>query len=166
MVPGGILKASNTVTITNESLAFTCSRDNHLGAHSYPRTTDPASGETLGVERIANNSFTVNVGTGGGGGREAVVEAKVAKNKHKFVSSSAGAISIGSGGVLTPTSAKYDPATGELIIVKSSHGVGGASTITPSTVAYNKTTGVLTVTKNNHGFVVNDKINKLRQRRR
>ena len=158
VVPGGILKASNTVTITNESLAFTCSRDNHLGTHSYPRTTDPASGETLGVERIANNSFTVNVGTGGGGGREAVVEAKVAKNKHKFVSSSVGAITIGSGGVLTPTNAKYDPATGELIIIKSSHGVGGASTITPSNVAYNKTTGVLTVTKNNHGFVVGDKI--------
>ena len=158
VVTGGILKASNTVTILDESLTFTCDRDNHRSNHPYPRTTDPASGVTLGVERIANNSFTVNVGTGGGGGREAVVEAKVATNKHKFVSSSVGSITIGSGGVLTPTNAKYDPATGELIIVKSSHGVGGASTITPSNVAYNQTTGVLTVTKNGHGFVVNDKI--------
>ena len=158
VVTGGILKASNTVTILDESLTFTCDRDNHRSNHPYPRTTDPASGVTLGVERIANNSFTVNVGTGGGGGREAVVEAKVSTNKHKFVSSSLGSVTIGSGGVLTPTNAKYDPATGELIIVKSSHGVGGASTITPSNVAYNQVTGVLTVTKNNHGFVINDKI--------
>ncbi len=107
VVPGGILKASNTVTIVDNSLTFTCSRDNHRSPHTYPRTTDPASGQTLGVERIANNSFTVNVGTGGGGGRGAIVEARVATNKHKFVSSSAGSFTIGSGGVLTPTNAKY-----------------------------------------------------------
>ncbi len=158
VVPGGILKASNTVTIVDESLTFTCSRDNYGSNHPYPRTTDPASGETLGVERIANNSFTINVGSGGGGGREAIVEAKVAKNKHKFVSASVGAITIGSGGVLTPTNAKYDPATGELTIIKSSHGVSGASTITPTNASYNKTTGVLTITKNNHGFAINDRI--------
>ena len=158
VVTGGILKASNTVTIVDNSLTFTCSRDNYGSNHPYPRTTDPASGETLGVERIANNSFTVNVGSGGGGGREAIVEAKVAKNRHKFVSASAGSITVGSGGVITPTNAKYDPATGELIIIKSSHGVGGASTITPSSAAYNKTTGVLTITKNGHGFAVNDRI--------
>ena len=158
VVPGGILKASNTVTIVDNSLTFTCSRDSHRSPHTYPRTTDPASGQTLGVERIANNSFTVNVGTGGGGGRGAIVEAKVATNKHKFVSSSAGSFTIGSGGVLTPTNAKYNPATGELVVIKTSHGVGGATTITPSDVSYNEITGDLTITKNNHGFAQFDTI--------
>ena len=162
---GGILKASNTVTITDESLVFTCSRDDYRSPHPYPRSTDPAGTDPntgnnviLGVERIANNSFTVNVGTGGGGGREAVVEARIAKNKHKFVSSNPNSITIGSGAVLTPTNAKYNPATGELIVVSNGHSVSGASTITPANVSYNQITGNLTITKNNHGFSINDSI--------
>ena len=41
------LTASNTVTIADNALTFTCAMDNNATQHSYPRSTDPASGQTL-----------------------------------------------------------------------------------------------------------------------
>ena len=37
-----------------------CIRDRH---HTYPRSGDPASGQTLAVTAVSTNTFTVNVGT-------------------------------------------------------------------------------------------------------
>ena len=36
--------------------------DNNATQHSYPRSTDPASGQTLAVSNPTTNTFTVNVG--------------------------------------------------------------------------------------------------------
>ena len=56
------LTASNTVTIADNALTFTCAMDNNATQHSYPRSTDPASGQTLAVSNPTTNTFTVNVG--------------------------------------------------------------------------------------------------------
>ena len=82
-----IRRATNTVTIATESLNFTCSRDKHVSVHPYPRATDPAAGQTLGLDDSTINTISVNVGSGGGGGTGAEFTAKVATNKHRFVNS-------------------------------------------------------------------------------
>ena len=48
--------------------------DNRGTEHSYPRSTDPASGENLVVSGAAANSFTVNVGVSSAGGYAAPLQ--------------------------------------------------------------------------------------------
>ena len=154
----GLSRALNTVVIGTDSLGFTCTRDDHRGIHTYPRSTDPAAGASLGVEEINSEAIVVNVGSGGGGGTQAAISAEVAFNKHRFVSAGINSITVTGGSSLTATDADYNPQTGELVVTKASHGVSGASTITVSNAAYNENTGVLTLTKNSHGFNVGDDI--------
>ena len=68
------LQNGNTVRITDNSLFFTCTMDNRGTEHSYPRSTDPASGENLVVSGAAANSFTVNVGVSSAGGYAAPLQ--------------------------------------------------------------------------------------------
>ena len=153
-----LLRTTDTAIISENSLSFTCSRDNHDSVHSYPRSTDPAGGNLLlGIENATSNTITVNVGSGGGGGTGAIIGAKVASNKHKFESAVVNGVTV-SYGTTTVTDGSYDPDTGELIIVSNNHNVSGASTITPTAASYVKNTGNLTLTKANHGFNVGDNI--------
>ena len=69
---------SGTIQLANNSIVFTCSRDNHRSEHSYPRTTDPAAqGNNLAITKIDNDTLSVNVGSGGGKGTGATVTATV-----------------------------------------------------------------------------------------
>ena len=43
-------------------MTFTCSRDLNATNHTYPRSTDPASGRWLRVTAVSTDTFTVNVG--------------------------------------------------------------------------------------------------------
>ena len=61
-------RATESITIANNSLIFSCSQDGFGSEHSYPRTSDPASGVTLGVIEADPNSITVNVGISTQGG--------------------------------------------------------------------------------------------------
>ena len=56
------LTTSNTVTIANNGVTFTCDADNNATNHSYPRATDPASGQQLAVLNPTATTITVNVG--------------------------------------------------------------------------------------------------------
>ena len=71
------LTNSSFIGIKTESLVFTCSKDNYLTEHAYPRTTDPANDSLLAVTVINTNKFTVNVGpsVGTGGNVTATVGA-------------------------------------------------------------------------------------------
>ena len=51
-----------TITIANNSLTFTCDIDNNATQHTYPRATDPASGQNLTISGATSTKFTVNVG--------------------------------------------------------------------------------------------------------
>ena len=59
------MKRSNkTISITNNSLIFTCSVDNFMTEHSYPRPTDPVAGIATPINSTTNSTITVNVGVG------------------------------------------------------------------------------------------------------
>jgi len=68
------LQNGNTIRITDNSLFFTCTMDNRGTEHSYPRSTDPASGANLIVSGASANSFTVNVGVSSAGGYAAPLQ--------------------------------------------------------------------------------------------
>ena len=96
----------------------------------YPRSTDPAGGSAnLPITVVDANTITVNVGPGGGAGTGAVITAEVVSNTHSFVSAATNAVSVTGGLSLTPTNATYDPATGDLVITKASHGLTTSDTV-------------------------------------
>ncbi len=61
-VNSGLKKANSTLTIDANSLVFTCTKDNNVTEHAYPRSTDPAYNKVLGVETVSTDVLTVNVG--------------------------------------------------------------------------------------------------------
>ena len=123
-------RSSGNIQIVENSLTFTCSRDYHKTNHTYPRSTDPAGGSAnLPITVIDVNTISVNVGPGGGAGTGAVVTAEVVPNTHVFVSAATNAVSVTGGSPLTPTGATYDPATGNLVITKASHGLTTSDTV-------------------------------------
>ena len=56
------LTTSNTITIADSGIVFTCSADNNQTTHPYPRATDPASGQALSITAVTGTTVTVNVG--------------------------------------------------------------------------------------------------------
>ena len=56
------LTTSNTVTIADGGITFTCDADNHASEHAYPRIGDPASNKTLTITAETATTITVNVG--------------------------------------------------------------------------------------------------------
>ena len=55
--------------------------------------------------------------------------AEVVSNTHVFVSAATNAVTVTGGSPLTPTNATYDPATGNLVITKASHGLTTSNTV-------------------------------------
>ena len=59
--PHGLV--NNTfITIVDDGLTFTCSRDNNQSEHSYPRNSDPISGIATAITVGTSTDFTINVG--------------------------------------------------------------------------------------------------------
>lgn len=56
------LTTANTITIADNALSFTCAMDGNTATKTYPRSTDPASGQTLAISASDTNTFTINVG--------------------------------------------------------------------------------------------------------
>ena len=56
------LTTSNTISIADNALSFTCTMDGNTATKTYPRSTDPASGQALAITAVTTNTFTVNVG--------------------------------------------------------------------------------------------------------
>ena len=56
------LTTSNTITIANGGVTFTCDADNHGSTHAYPRTGDPISAQTIAITAVTSTTITVNVG--------------------------------------------------------------------------------------------------------
>ena len=81
------LELNDYVTITNDSLTFTCDMDSNGSNHTYPRSTDPASGRRLFIHGVTADTITVNVGASPADQQYA----------HTFVSAAANAVSSGGG---------------------------------------------------------------------
>jgi|SaaInlV_120m_DNA_3_1039746.scaffolds.fasta_scaffold00199_3 hypothetical protein len=56
------LTTSNTVTIADSGVSFTCDSDNNTNTYDYPRASDPASGSTLNITAVTSTTITVDVG--------------------------------------------------------------------------------------------------------
>ena len=70
-VSGGMKRSNKTIDIAQDSLIFTCSLDNFMTEHSYPRATDPViavSGGTTAITRADYNTVAAYVGTTNAGG--------------------------------------------------------------------------------------------------
>ena len=61
-VTGHGFSAGEFIQIPNNSLRFTCAKDNHATFHTYPRSTDPNRGKWLPIQQVGVNTFQVNVG--------------------------------------------------------------------------------------------------------
>ena len=59
------LTTSNTITIDNGGLTFTCDADDNATEHPYPRATDPISGISTAITAVSATTITVNVGAVG-----------------------------------------------------------------------------------------------------
>ena len=56
------LTTSNTVTISDNGVVFTCDSDNNTNNYAYPRPSDPASGSARSITAATATTITVNVG--------------------------------------------------------------------------------------------------------
>ena len=161
-------RSSGNVQLINNSITFTCSRDDHETEHTYPRASDPAAnGNNLPITVVGVNTISVNVGKGGGGGTGANITAKSAANDHTFIPGSStltNAIDIVGGGFITPDSVEYTPLTGILKVNKS--GLSGLTIQTTKNISnsadgvvYDPVAGIATIkTTNAHGFSNGDKV--------
>ena len=69
IIPDHGLVTGNNITIANNSLFFTCSRDGYVKEKSYPRSTDPyGNNQNIGIGTTTINTLIVNVGAGAGVG--------------------------------------------------------------------------------------------------
>jgi len=67
-VSGSMKHSNKKISIANNSLYFTCSMDNHMTEHSYPRATDPVSGINTAITRADYNTISAFVGVSSAGG--------------------------------------------------------------------------------------------------
>ena len=54
--------AGDSIRIADSSLTFTCLKDSNATEHSYPRSSDPASGKDLVISDVTQNTFVVTIG--------------------------------------------------------------------------------------------------------
>ena len=124
--------------IDTNSLTFKCSKDNFIGNHTYPRTTDPAYDTFLPITGASQNTLLTNIGPGGGAGTGAVVTAMVAPNRHRFVNaigthkyvdSISDAVTI-AGVKRDVSNAVYTPSTGDFTLTIGTHSFTTSDTVT------------------------------------
>ena len=90
-VPNHGFAEGDKVQIADGSLTFTCAMDNNATEHSYPRTTDEASGKWLTISDVEVDTFKVDVGQAGLNSQ------------------------------YTPTNGSYDASSGELTLTIGTH---------------------------------------------
>ena len=56
------MRVGETITITNDSLTFTCAQDSHATDHTYPRSSDPYSGKKVIITEKTATTITCNIG--------------------------------------------------------------------------------------------------------
>ena len=56
------LTTSNTISIVDNALTFTCAMDGNTATKTYPRSTDPVSGQNIAITATTTDTFTINVG--------------------------------------------------------------------------------------------------------
>ena len=158
------MSTGDTITLDNNSISFTCDKDNHATTHTYPRATDPASGATLAITKTSNTAFTVNVGTS----PMSVHSYPRARDPYYQTSIGIGAtttttvsVFVGKSPIkyFNPSSAFYNADTGDMnLTLGTNYALTGQTLKTPTAASYNPTTGLMDFTVNSHGLTLGDKI--------
>jgi hypothetical protein len=148
-VANSILRANSLISIVDGGVTFTCAKDSNATNHSYPRSTDPASGKIFGVEAIDTATITLNIGKSSD------------TSVHTFVSGVTNAVvaRTKAASYTAVVGTTYDGPTGSLVLdVNTSHGLTAATALTAgSGTTYEPTTGLLTVvTTGAHGMTTGD----------
>ena len=71
------------VKFDDNSLTFTCDKDGYGSQHTYPRTTDPVSGDWLEISNVQTDTFNVNIGVSYNTTNHVFVSAAAASLKHQ-----------------------------------------------------------------------------------
>ena len=136
-----ILKVGDTITITDNSLVYQCALDLYTTDHSYPRPSDPASGDALAITAVTGDTITVNVGTSSN------------TTQHRWKPGYVATDAVQSGGGHTHT---FVSATSGAVVLP--HGLRAQRTLTVDSADYNPTTGIMTVTIEDHHLTPTDEI--------
>ena len=116
------MATSDTITLDNESIVFTCTRDDNATNHAYPRASDPIAGITTAITKTSATAFTINVGM------STVVNHPVSIGTY-YPKTGELLLEVGGGhGFSTSTSktitdADYDPIAGIMTMTSASHGI-------------------------------------------
>ncbi len=150
------LKANTSIRLEDNSLTFTCDKDNNQTNHTYPRndgTHDTiASNTAINIESVTSTTITILVGFAGSGDQY----------PHTFVSATAGAVRSGGGYIHTCTAGaadgiyqkrdrSFDTSVTVSDVASTSHQPEAGTGYTPST-------GLLRVKITNHGFASGDRV--------
>ena len=121
------LNKGDRIQFANNSLTFTCSKDNDNSNHTYPRAADPAAGSWITVSEVTTNSFKVNVG-------ESQRFQYTPSNSTYTASTGVLTLTVGDHSLLgavshTPTAATYTPADGKVVITVTGHGMSNGDMV-------------------------------------
>ena len=108
------------IKFNDNGLTFTCSKDNNLTNHTYPRSSDPAAGAWLTISDVHTNSFKVKVGTAVR--QEYTPTASTYNPATGDLSLTIGAHPLLAATSHTATDATYTPADGKVVIEVAGHG--------------------------------------------
>ena len=135
---GTYFQNSDRVMIADESLAFTCDRDNNQSNHSYPRSTDPISNQWLVITNVQNNTiggityqtFEVNVGTSSDISQHTFVPSASVNGGLKKQTGDI-TVNVGSSPIVdyNVSNASYTPSTGNLVLDIGQHDLIEGSSI-------------------------------------
>tara|TARA_R100001082_G_scaffold86361_1_gene52962 strand:- start:5663 stop:21862 length:16200 start_codon:yes stop_codon:yes gene_type:complete len=142
------------VKIADNSLTFTCAKDDNATGHLYPRPTDPVSGKWVMINDVSANTFTVEV---------LDVIPSTNTTVHTFVSATSNCIThkkdhfydtnipIYEVGMTssTPSNVSYNPTLGEMVVTVNNT-LTGCNKITPDSATYYPATGILRIQMNGH----------------
>ena len=142
------LTNSNTITIDDNGLNFTCDFDGNSTVHGYPRSTDYASGQTLSITAYTTNTITVNVTS------TPFVDFNVSNATYDAGTGHL-VLDIGSNTLEGPSAAKtvtganYDPNTGVMTLTINGHGWNNGDKVN---IADNSLTFTCTQGSGNHSY--------------
>ena len=114
------LTQGTNIKIADNSLKFKCSMDDYGTVHTYPRVTDPVSGEAIEITATTSDSITVNVG-------QSPLVQFTPTNASFTPTTGIMELTIGDHSLrgadrYTPSNASYNPTSGMMTITIADHG--------------------------------------------
>ena len=154
----GITRVGDRVWLEDNSLVFTCAKDNNATSHSYPRPTDDASKTWLEITAADTDTFTINIGISPDTTAHSFVSA-VASGVKKQTGTIALNVGTSPAVTFTPSAATYDPVTGDMVLTIGTHSLVAETKFTPAAgTTYDPSTGIMSIRHVSHGLVVGDKV--------